>query len=94
MADLISIIAMLASPEDSLESLEYCLKGTKKDIIALGQEYLRHMAGEINRDYNARVGEGKDTRDLMELVETIVPHFMNNHEEPEAVDLLMEVESL
>ncbi len=30
----------------------------------------------------------------MGLVETIVPFFMKNHEEPEAVDLLMEIESL
>lgn len=30
----------------------------------------------------------------MELVEIIIPYFMKNHEEPEAVDLLMEVESL
>ena len=30
----------------------------------------------------------------MEIVDAIVPHFMNNNEEPEAVDLLMEVEAL
>lgn len=30
----------------------------------------------------------------MKLVETIVPYFMDHHEEPEAVDLLMEVENL
>jgi 26S proteasome regulatory subunit N1 len=30
----------------------------------------------------------------MFLVRIIIPHFMKNHEEPEAVDLLMEVEKL
>jgi len=30
----------------------------------------------------------------MFLVDIIIPHFMKNHEEPEAVDLLMEVEGL
>lgn len=30
----------------------------------------------------------------MGLVDTIVPLLMKNHEEPEAVDLLMEVEAL
>jgi hypothetical protein len=30
----------------------------------------------------------------MELVEILIPNFMKNHEEPEAVDLLMEVENL
>lgn len=36
----------------------------------------------------------QDFRDLMGLVELIIPYFMKNHEEPEAVDLLMEVEAL
>lgn len=30
----------------------------------------------------------------MELVEVIIPYFMKHNEEPEAVDLLMEVEKL
>lgn len=30
----------------------------------------------------------------MQLVEVIIPYFMKNHEEPESVDLLMEVEAL
>ena len=30
----------------------------------------------------------------MGLVDVIIPYFMNHHEEPEAVDLLMEVEKL
>lgn len=30
----------------------------------------------------------------MFLVDIIIPYFMKNHEEPEAVDLLMEVENL
>ena len=55
VADLVSVIAMLAAEEDSLESLTYCLKGTKTDIIGLGQEYLRSLAGEIGREYNKRV---------------------------------------
>jgi len=30
----------------------------------------------------------------MQLVDIIIPYFMKHHEEPEAVDLLMEVEQL
>ena len=30
----------------------------------------------------------------MFLVDIVIPYFMKNHEEPEAVDLLMEVEAL
>lgn len=32
--------------------------------------------------------------DLLYLVDIVIPYFMKNHEEPEAVDLLMEVECL
>jgi hypothetical protein len=32
--------------------------------------------------------------DLFQLVDIIIPILMKNHEEPEAVDLLMEVEGL
>jgi 26S proteasome regulatory subunit N1 len=35
-----------------------------------------------------------DVSDLMQLVDIIIPILMKNHEEPEAVDLLMEVEGL
>lgn len=38
--------------------------------------------------------ENKDTGDLLRLVDIIVPQFINHNEEPEAVDLMMETESL
>ena len=94
MADLVSVVAMVASDEGSFESIKYCLEGTKTNLVEWGHEYLRSLAGEIGNEYNKRVEGQNDSRDLMELVEVIIPLFMKNHEEPEAVDLLMEVESL
>ena len=85
---------MVSSEEGKLESLEFCLKGTKRNLVGWGQEYLRHLSGEIGGEYNKRVEKNESTSDLLELVDTIVPQFMNHNEEPEAVDLLMEVEQL
>lgn len=85
---------MVASEEGTFESIKFCLEGTKTNLIDWGHEYLRSLAGEIGQEYNKRVEASQDFRDLMGLVEIIIPLFMKNHEEPEAVDLLMEVESL
>jgi 26S proteasome regulatory subunit N1 len=87
---------MVASEEGSNEALKYCLEGSRRNLIDWGHEYLRSLAGEIGQVYNKRVEENaeSDLSDLMFLVDIIIPHFMKNHEEPEAVDLLMEVESL
>lgn len=88
------MVAMVASEEGSNESLKFCLEGSKKNLIEWGHEYLHSLSGEIGQEYNKRVESQGDTRDLMQLVEVIIPFYMKNHEEPEAVDLLMEVESL
>lgn len=93
---MVSVIGMVASEEGSNEALKYCLEGSRRNLIDWGHEYLRSLAGEIGQVYNKRVEENaeSDLSDLMFLVDIIIPHFMKNHEEPEAVDLLMEVESL
>ena len=94
LADLVSVVGMVASEEGSNESLKYCLLGTKGNLIEWGHEYLRALAGEIGKEYNKRVEKQEDVLDLMSLVDISIPNFMKNHEEPEAVDLLMEVENL
>ena len=91
---MISVIGMVASEEGSNDSLKFCLEGTRRNLIDWGHEYLRSLAGEIGLVYNQRVEASQDVNDLMFLVELIVPIFMKNHEEPEAVDLLMECEEL
>ena len=52
MADLLSVIGMVASDEGTNESLKYCLEGTRRNIIDWGHEYLRSLAGEIGSVYN------------------------------------------
>ena len=85
---------MIASEDNSNECLKYCLEGTLADLVDWGHEYLRCLAGEIGADYNKRIEEGKEVADLMKIVDMIVPYNMKHNAEPEAVDLLMEVESL
>jgi len=94
LADLVSMVAMVASEEKSNESLKFCLEGTKRNLVEWGHEYLHSLSGEISKEYNKRIEGNEDIKDLMDLVEVIIPFYMKNHEEPEAVDLLMEVESL
>lgn len=85
---------MVAAPDDSIEMLEYCLAGTTKDMTLWGHEYLRALSGQIGKEYDNRVEKNQDHDDLMAVVDVIVPQFINHNEEPEAVDLMMETESL
>ncbi|KVH88226.1 26S proteasome regulatory complex, non-ATPase subcomplex, Rpn1 subunit [Cynara cardunculus var. scolymus] len=57
-------------------------------------ESMRNLAGEIAQEYAKRVNEEAAVKDLIELVEQIVAFHMKHNAEPEAVDLLMEVEFL
>lgn len=59
-----------------------------------GFEYVKHLIGEIGHEWQARKKDGKDTADLKELVDEIVPFNVQNGSEPEACDLLMEVDLL
>lgn len=94
LADLVSVIGMVASEEGSNESLKFCLQGTRRNLVEWGHEYLRSLAVEIGTEHNKRVEKQENEDDLLQLVEVIIPYFMKNHEEPEAVDLLMEIEQL
>eukprot|EP00871_Galdieria_phlegrea_P003254 jgi/Galph1/392/GphlegSOOS_G5066.1 len=63
----------------------------------MGHEYVRHLAGEISREHEKRIGSEQkkaDFSDIMALVEQIVPFLLSSNAEPEACDLLYEVESL
>ncbi|KAK7853259.1 26s proteasome non-atpase regulatory subunit 2 like protein a [Quercus suber] len=55
---------------------------------------LKNLAGEISQEYAKRQSEEVPIEDLMELVQQIVAFHMKHNAEPEAVDLLMEVEDL
>jgi 26S proteasome regulatory subunit N1 len=85
---------MVAAKDDTSDMLDFCLKGNQQELHQWGHEYLRSLAGQIGIQYEKRVEKGQPTEDLGALVDIIIPHFIDNNEEPEAVDLLMETENL
>ncbi|KAL6535815.1 26S proteasome non-ATPase regulatory subunit 2 A [Orobanche hederae] len=94
LADILSVLALTMSPEGERESLKYRLLGSEGDIGSWGHEYVRNLAGEIAQEYAKGQGEETSFDDLMDLVVQIVAFHMKHNAEPEAVDLLMEVEDL
>ena len=55
LADLVSVVGMVASEEGPYESLKFCLQGTRRNLVEWGHEYLRSLAGEIGHEHNKRV---------------------------------------
>ncbi|CAN1230226.1 26S proteasome non-ATPase regulatory subunit 2 homolog A [Linum perenne] len=94
LADILSVLALTMSAEGERESLKYRLLGSEGDIGSWGHEYVRNLAGEIAQEYAKRQSEEATIDDLMDLVQQIVAFHMKHNAEPEAVDLLMEVEDL
>ncbi|KAL6529590.1 26S proteasome non-ATPase regulatory subunit 2 A [Orobanche gracilis] len=94
LADILSVLALTMSPEGERESLKYRLLGSEGDIGSWGHEYVRNLAGEIAQEYAKGQSEETSFDDLMDLVVQIVEFHMKHNAEPEAVDLLMEVEDL
>ncbi|KAK9829660.1 hypothetical protein WJX72_007157 [[Myrmecia] bisecta] len=94
LADVLSVLAITMHKEGERQSLHFKLQGTVDDVGTWGHEYIRNLAGEIGGEYEARREAGASTQDLMALVAQIVPYHMSHNAEPEAVDLLLEVEQL
>ncbi|KAM1060857.1 hypothetical protein ACFX2J_025179 [Malus domestica] len=94
LADILSVLALTMAAEGERESLKYRLLGSEGDIGSWGHEYVRNLAGEIAQEFAKRQGEEAPIEELMELVQQIVAFHMKHNAEPEAVDLLMEVEDL
>ena len=86
---------MVASEnEEETEALKYCLLGSRNELVTWGHEYLRCLAGQIATEYDRKVQADESVDQINHLVDQIIPEFINHNEEPEAVDLLLEVERL
>uniref|UniRef100_A0A060T8M6 26S proteasome regulatory subunit RPN1 n=1 Tax=Blastobotrys adeninivorans TaxID=409370 RepID=A0A060T8M6_BLAAD len=93
-ADVLSVLAMTYSGDGKRESLKYRLKSTTDDLGSWGHEYVRHLALEIGQEYESRVENEESTDDLLDLALKIVPFFLKHNAEADAVDLLLELESI
>lgn len=119
LADVLSVLAMTMGDSERCESLRFKLRGSSDPPHLWGHEYVRHLAGEIAREFRSltevdveamqidsiekpekNLEEGDvvlapaTLEDIQKLVGDIVPFLISSNAEPEAVDLLMEVESL
>lgn len=96
LADVISVLAMTSSPEDSRDTLHFKFHAGDTDVSTWGHEYIRRLAGEIGDEYEERLSADPPAAvdDLMSLVTEIVPYNMAHNAEPEAVDLSLEVERI
>lgn len=83
-----------SSKDDETEALAYCLLGSRKELVGWGHEYLRCLAGQIGQEFAKRMETEEPVDEINQLVDQIIPEFINHNEEPEAVDLLLEVERL
>ena len=70
------------------------LIGSDDQAGTWGHEYVRNLAGEISAEFQHREEQDEDVKDLLNLVSQIVPYHMSHNAEPDAVDLLLEVEKL
>lgn len=95
LADILSLLcSTVAGKEGERQGLQFKLQGHTDDLETWGHEYMRHLAGEIQEEYKARHEQEQPVEDLLALVKQIVPYHMTHNAEPEAVDLLLEVDQL
>lgn len=93
-ADVLSVLGMTQGDEERLDTLAYRLAAPSQDLGSWGHEYVRHLALEIGQDYQRRMTDDGDPRELIDLARIIVPYFLGHNAEADAVDLLSELERI
>ncbi|GEQ72037.1 hypothetical protein JCM33374_g5723 [Metschnikowia sp. JCM 33374] len=95
LADVLSVLAMTNSDTGKQDSLKFRLIAGEETVADWGHEYMRHLALEIGESYQEKSGVDDDhIVHLVELSLKIVPFFLKHNAEADAVDLLLEVESI
>lgn len=95
LADVLSVIAMTHSDEAKNESLKYRLLSDDEAFTEWGHEYVRNLTLEIGNAYQENLGY--DEAFIVKLVNLsmkIISFFLKNNGEADAVDLLLEIESI
>lgn len=97
LADVLSVVAMTyldAGKRDSLKYRFLCDQGSV-GVADWGHEYMRNLALEIGEAYQESLGADDAYTDrLVALSLQIVPFFLQHNAEADAIDLLLEVESI
>jgi 26S proteasome regulatory subunit N1 len=87
---------MTYSDDETLDSLKYRLLAPSPSPTDWGHEYVRHLAAEIGTSFNKRLvaDPETDTNDLLDLAKQLIPFLLSHNAEPDAVDLLSELNSI
>ncbi|ORY78183.1 26S proteasome regulatory subunit rpn1 [Protomyces lactucae-debilis] len=93
LGDVLSVLAM-TYPDGKRACLRYRLACPLDDPGSWGHEYVRHLATEIGEERADRLEKEESSEELLQLALQIVPFFLSHNAEADAVDLLLEVESI
>ncbi|UZJ54685.1 hypothetical protein CBS101457_004005 [Exobasidium rhododendri] len=104
-AEILSVLAMTYSDNGERETLKFRLLssavGEAEDPGLWGHEYMRHLSAELGEEYNslsetddAALADGTKHQELLDLALLIVPFSLKHNAEADAVDLLLELESI
>jgi 26S proteasome regulatory subunit N1 len=85
---------MIFGDKGARTSLYYLLQGDKSDFTAWGHEYVSNLASDIGKEYDLRLENNEPFDELIDLVNIIVPYFIVNNAEHDAIDLLLIVDKL
>src|SRR5271155_4366918 len=87
---------MTYSDDETLDSLKYRLLSPNPSLTDWGHEHVRHLASELGIAYNNRTEAypPEPTDDLLDLAKQIIPFLLSHNAEPDAVDLLAELDSI
>jgi 26S proteasome regulatory subunit N1 len=98
LADILSVLAMTYARTEraTRDSLNFKLKGNALELEAWGHEYVRSLTGELTAEFASRTTAKppQPVDELNAIIEKIVQFDMKHNAEPDACDLLMEVDQL
>ena len=93
-ADFMSALSMIFGEKGERRSLYYLLQGNVGDFTSWGHEYVSNLASDISKEYELRFGNHEPYGDLLDMTKQIVPYFIVNNAEHDAIDLLLNVDKL
>jgi len=83
---------MIFGEKGARTSLYYLLKGTNRDFTEWGHEYVSNLASDLGQEYEIRMENNEPNDELLAIVDKIVPYFVKNNAEHDAIDLLLIVD--
>lgn len=70
------------------------LQGTNSEFTSWGHGYISNLANDISNEYDLRLNNQEPVSDLIAVTDKIIPYFILNNAEHDAIDLLLNVDKL